>query len=309
MTQAELGASDAHLPVAAGDRALEAEPAEGELLDDVPRPDDADPAEDLEPDQGSDEAEDTPAQEEPAADAADLARLRFVEMVEERVKRLRYSHALTRHVYTTEEKLIRSVVDRRASVWVPTFTFVATVGSAVAAVVLASRLRSDPVEDYGTQFYIVLGAVVLLAASFIALFRSEIYFDRLRPHGRLVRADVADAYDVIQDAPRVFVELGASQDVLERVAEFGPTSERLIDALVEYAGVGGTLMRAHPAYDRVIRMRAEIEVLALMLEDAGATDPSAPRRRVGGSDAALPRPDQVADYESLGDIAVFIEQP
>jgi len=294
--------------MAVGEHALAEEPAEGELVDDVPEAlEEVLDHDDLADGPPEDRSEETEPEEEPA-DPADLARLRFVEMVEERVKRLRYSHALTRHVYTTEEKLIRGVVDRRAAVWVPTFTFVAIVGSAVAAVVLASRLKSDPVDDYGTQFYVVLGAVGLLAASFVALFRSEVYFDRLRPRGRLVRADVADAYDVVQDAPRVFVELGATRDVLERVAEFGPTAERLVDALVDYAGVGGTLMRAHPAYDRVIRMRAEVEVLALLLEDAGATDPTAPRR-VDDLSTPLPRPDQVADFESLGDIAVFIEQP
>lgn len=219
----------------------------------------------------------------------------FAALVEDRVRRVRYSHGLTRAVYTVQEQATLAVVDRRAAVWVPAFTGAALVGSAVAVLVLATRVGRDPQQQSGAAFTAVLGAVLLLGASFLALFRSEVHFARLRPAGRSVRADVADAYDVVRDAPRAFLHLGAGPDVLARIADLLPTADRLVDALVLYQASGGTLVRAHPAYDRIIRMRAEVEVLAGILAD-DTREPLIP----------LPRAEHVADFESLSDLAAFI---
>lgn len=237
-----------------------------------------DPGEPAEPDE---------ADADPAA--------RFRELVEERVRRLRYSHGLMRTIYTPDEQLLLAAVERQAALWVPTFTLVALVGSAVAVLVLATRVGRDPQQQGGTAFAVVLGAVVLLGSSFLALFRSEVHFARLRPRGRSVRADVADAYDAVRDAPRTFLTLGAGPLVLARVADLLPTADRLVDALVLYDASGGTLVRAHPAYDRIIRMRAEVEVLAGILADE-PREPFIP----------MPRAEQVADFESLSDLAAFI---
>jgi hypothetical protein len=245
--------------------------------------------------------------EEPEEPEDGLAR--FQRLVEERVRRLRYSHGLRRAIYTPEEEILRRIVDRRAAVWVPAFTFAATAGSAVAAIVLATRIGSDPGEQTGAAFWVVLGAVALLAGCFLTVVRSEVYFQRLRPGGRVVRTDVADAYEAVRDAPRAFVELGAEPQILTRIADLLPVADQLVDALTDYAASGGTLVRAHPAYDRIIRMRAEVEVLAQLLAEAGHREPGERPWTQRDASAPVPRPEQIADYESLGDIASFVEQP
>jgi hypothetical protein len=244
-----------------------------------------------------DEAEDDDAEDE---DAESAQRRRFAELVEERVRRARYAHHLTRPVFTPAESAMAALVERRASVWVPTMTFVATIVSAIAAVVLATRLRSDPTDPSGNQLIVVTVTVCLLAAAFATLLRAEVHYERLRPRGRVVRHDVADAYELVRDAPRRLVQKDAPLDVLRRIAALLPAAEQLVDALASYSADGGTRVRAHPAYERIIRMRAEVEALEVMLEEA---EKSAIADPVHGVDAPLPQPEQVADYDGLVDLA------
>jgi hypothetical protein len=231
---------------------------------------------------------------------------RFAELVEERLQRARYAHPLTRAVFTPDELVISAAVERRAAVWVPVTTVGATVVSAVAAVVLASRLRSDPTDPTGSQLVVVTVTVCLLAAAFGTLLRSEVHYDRLRPRGRTVRTDVADAYETVRDAPRRLVEADAPAEVLVRVVNLLPVAEQLVDAIVHYTREGGIRVKAHPAYERIVRMRAEVEALEQLLGELEAHETS--RTRVAGIDGApLPKPEHVATYRGLGDIADAIE--
>lgn len=246
----------------------------------------------------ADDADDAEADEEDAPGQA--LRRRFEELVEERVRRARYAHHLTRPVFTPAESAMATLVERRASVWVPTMTFVATIVSAIAAVVLATRLRSDPTDPSGNQLIVVTITVCLLAAAFATLLRAEVHYERLRPRGRVVRHDVADAYEVVRDAPRRLVQNDAPIDVLRRIAGLLATAEQLVDALAAYSADGGTRVRAHPAYERILRMRAEVEALEFMLEEQEKTAVPDP---VHGVDTPLPKPEHVANYNGLVDLA------
>ena len=255
-----------------------------------------------EDDLDEDEDEAVDEDDEDFEEEPDPRRVRFNELVEERLARARYSHPMARVVMTPEELVLGAMVERRAAVWVPASTFCATVVSAVSAVVLAAKLHSDPSNVSSSQVLVVLITVILLAASFVVLLRSEVHFERIRPKGRLVRADVADAYETVRDAPRRLLDVHAEHEVLVRVAGLLPAAERLVDSLVEYSTMGGVKIKAHPAYDRLLRMRAEIEAIEIMLEEAeGGAE------RVLPEFAALPRPEQVTEYESLSDIAAFID--
>lgn len=274
------------------------------------------PAEDPEEDSG----------EQPEEEPDEVSR--FEELVEERVRRARYAHHLTRAVLTPEESATAVIVERRAAVWVPTMTLLVTVASAVAAIVLATRLRSDPSDPGGNQPLVVTITVCLLAAAFATLLRAELHYARLRPRGRLVRHDVADAYELVRDAPRRLVRKGAPVPVLKRVAELLPAAEQLVDLLSAYTAGGGAQVRLHPAYERIIRMRAEVEALEVLLAEqqraqvaagAGASGPAGPagtaaalpdlaglHEAAAHGAAELPAPDQVPDFEGLGDLATDI---
>jgi hypothetical protein len=253
----------------------------------------------------ADDATEEPEQE-PEQEPEDERVSRFAELVEERLQRARYAHPLTRAVFTPDELAIAAAVERRAAVWVPVTTVGATVVSAVAAVVLASRLRSDPTDPTGSQLVVVTVTVCLLAAAFATLLRSEVHYDRLRPRGRTVRTDVADAYETVRDAPRRLVEMDAPAEVLVRVVNLLPVAEQLVDAIVHYTREGGIRVKAHPAYERIVRMRAEVEALEQLLGELEARETS--RARVVGIDGApLPKPEHVASYRGLGDIADALE--
>ncbi|WP_017936305.1 hypothetical protein [Nocardioides sp. Iso805N] len=271
----------------APDEPGDADEGDGDADADADGPEDA---EDAEADADDDE-EDAPGQ---------ALRRRFEELVEERLRRARYAHHLTRPVFTPTESAMASLVERRASVWVPTMTFVATIVSAIAAVVLATRLRSDPTDPSGNQLIVVTITVCLLAAAFATLLRAEVHYERLRPRGRVVRHDVADAYEVVRDAPRRLVQNDAPIDVLRRIAGLLATAEQLVDALAAYSADGGTRVRAHPAYERILRMRAEVEALEFMLEEQEKTAVPDP---VHGVDTPLPKPEHVASYNGLVDLA------
>lgn len=252
----------------------------------------------------SDEATDDDDAEEEEEEDERVSR--FAELVEERLQRARYAHPLTRAVFTPDELVISAAVERRAAVWVPVTTVGATVVSAVAAVVLASRLRSDPTDPTGSQLVVVTVTVCLLAAAFGTLLRSEVHYDRLRPRGRTVRTDVADAYEAVRDAPRRLVEADAPAQVLVRVVNLLPIAEQLVDAIVHYTREGGIRVKAHPAYERIVRMRAEVEALEQLLGELETRE--SPHTRVVGVDGApLPKPEHVASYRGLSDIADILE--
>jgi hypothetical protein len=299
--------------LAAADLGAAADPTEP--VDPADHTEPADPADAVEPSEGADEHSD-PAADEPTADEptdddqdaeeADEHASRFAELVEERLQRARYAHPLTRAVFTPDELVISAAVERRAAVWVPVTTVGATIVSAVAAVVLASRLRADPTDPTGSQLVVVTVTVCLLAAAFGTLLRSEVHYDRLRPRGRTVRTDVADAYEAVRDAPRRLVDADAPAQVLVRVVNLLPVAEQLVDAIVHYTREGGIRVKAHPAYERIVRMRAEVEALEQLLGELEARETS--RTRVVGIDGApLPKPEHVASYRGLSDIADAIE--
>jgi hypothetical protein len=73
-----------------------------------------------------------------------------------------------------------------------------------------------------------------------------------------------------------------------------------VDALAAYSADGGTRVRAHPAYERILRMRAEVEALEFMLEEQEKTAVPDP---VHGVDTPLPKPEHVASYNGLVDLA------
>ncbi len=272
----------------------------GDDSDDVePEEDGADPA--APPQTAVEPAADTkPKVEEEQPETDDPRIIRFRELVEERLERARYTHALARSVLTPEELAVNELVERRSSVWVPASTFLATMVAAVAAVVLATRLHSDPSQVSGTSVMVVIVTVVLLSASFVTLLRSEVHFDRLRRRGRLVRTDVADAYETVRDAPRRLLELNAPHEAMVRVAGLLPTAERLVNLLVSYTATGGTKVKSHPAYERLIRMRAEIEALELTIEENGLT---AGPVELGDSDHLLSATDPLGGYDGVGDFA------
>jgi len=284
-----------------------AEPLAGDTVVPAPReaPDDAsaDPGDSEDAGDGSegvsDGSDDVPLGDE----EAEAEPSRFEMLVEDRLRRAHYAHHLTRAVFTTEEAATAALVERRAAVWVPTMTFVATVVSGIAAVVLATRLRSDPTDPDGNQLLVVTITVCLLAAAFATLLRAEVHYDRLRPAGRVVRHDVADAYEVVRDAPLRLGQSDVPLPVLRRLVGLLPAAEQLVDALAAYALAGGTRVRQHPAYERILRMRAEVEALEAIIED---TDTAALQDPVHGADASLPRPHQVADFDGLADLAAML---
>ena len=200
-----LAAPEATQPPEAPDAtdatAAEPEPPEEEVdLGTAEHPSDADAS--VDSDDGETNEEDEEGDEDDEDEEQDERVSRFAELVEEHLQRARYAHPLTRAVFTPDELVISAAVERRAAVWVPVTTVGATVVSAVAAVVLASRLRADPSDPTGSQLVVVTVTVCLLAAAFGTLLRSEVHYDRLRPRGRTVRTDVADAYEAVRDAPR-----------------------------------------------------------------------------------------------------------
>ncbi|MCA1983702.1 hypothetical protein [Nocardioides nematodiphilus] len=302
------------LPLLDGEESSAGDPAGDAPL----APTDADESADS--DATDDEHEDAEEADEDdeVSDEAAARRTRFAELVEERVRRARYAHHLTRAIFTPGEAATAVIVEKRAAIWVPTLTFVATLVSAASAVVLATRLHGDPADPTGHQLLIVMITVCLLAAAFGILLRAEVHYERLRPRGRTVRHDVADAYEIVRDAPRRLVRVDAPLDVLRGVSDLLPAAEQMVDALVEYAAEGGSRVREHPAYERILRMRAEVEALEVILaeraerdleEELGRKPRTSDVRMVSTDGAPLPRPEQVPNFAGLADLAATLDPP
>lgn len=274
----------------------------------APEPVDAAPAEvvaELE------DAEDGTVDAETVDAEAEAAAADFEQRVEERVRQATYLHGLRRVVHTPEEIARAREVERQASIWVPTSTFAVTSLCAVAAVGLAVRFSSDPTRSGFMAVLVAVATVGLIAAGFGALVRSQAYFDDQRPGGRLVRCDIADAYETVRDAPAVFIELGVPPAALSRVADLLPVAERLVDALAGYETAGGTRPKDQPAYDQIIRMAAEVTVLTDLAEERVGRRSARRRDRAAAvARGTQPEPEPVTvAFQSLADVAAVIAAP
>lgn len=235
----------------------------------------------------------------------------FERRVEDRIRQAMQLHGLRRVVHTPAEIARAREVERQASVWVPMSTFAVTSLCAVAAIGLAVRFSSDPTRSSFMGVLVSVATVALIAAGFGALVRSQAYFDQQRPGGRLVRSDVADAYETVRDAPAVFLELGVPPAALSRVADLLPVAERLVDALAAHEASGGARSRDQAAYVQMIRMAAEVTVLTDLAEERAGR--RSLRRRDRAADVRhgrQPQPEPVdVAVQSLADVAAIIAAP
>ncbi|HEY0890583.1 MAG TPA: hypothetical protein VGE38_13325 [Nocardioides sp.] len=240
-----------------------------------------------------------PTQEETSAE--------FGRRVEERMVVARYLHNLERVVLTPPEQSRAKELDQQAAVWVPVVTFAVTAVCAVVVVFLATHFSGPSAPEGIGDLLVAVVMVGFLVAGFATLLRSQSYFDALRPTGRRVRCDVADAYETVRDAAAVFVELGVPPAALTRVADLLPQAERLLDFLVQRAAAGG-VVKGHPAYEQLIRMGAEITVLTDMAEERLGRRSHRRRDR----EREDPREENVIDeasldrFDTLADIAVML---
>ena len=231
----------------------------------------------------------------------------FACRVNDRVIAARYHHDLMRPVLTPHEQSTARALEQHAAVWVPVITFSVTAVCAVVVVFLATRMSGPAGAGGWSDLFVAAVMVAFLAAGFGALMRSQAYFDALRPPGRLVRYDVADAYETVRDAASVFVELGVPPQALTRIADLLPQAERLLDFLVDYQARGG-IVKGHAGYEQLIRMGAEITVLTDMAEERLGRRSTRRRDRERNE----PRAEHVIDengldrFESLSDLAVMI---
>lgn len=247
-----------------------------------------------------------PAPEEPAGE--DVTAEEFERRVDDRVVVARYPHSLERVVLSPAEVCRAKELDQQAAVWVPVSTFAVTAVCAVVVVFLATHF-SGPTTGPGGLGDLLVAVLMtsFLGAGFLTLLRSQSYFDRLRPTGRKVRSDLADAYETVRDAAAVFVELGVAPAALTRVADLLPQAERLLDFLVAHAARGG-LVKGHPAYEQLIRMGAEVTVLTDMAEERLGRRSSRRRDR----EADIRRVEQAVDetsldtFQTLADLAEMI---
>lgn len=190
----------------------------------------------------------------------------FARRVEARVQVARSGQSLKRVVHSPAELAATRELDQQAGVWVPVLTFAVTAVCAVLLVLLATTTAGDPTHGRRSDVLVALATVGLLVAGFLTLTRSQDYFDARRPGGRLIRTDLADAYETVRDGAAVLVELGVPPAALARVADLLPQAELLVDFVVEYDARGG-VVRGHPAYEQLILMGAEVTVLTDMAEE------------------------------------------
>ncbi|MDH2415701.1 hypothetical protein [Nocardioides sp. CER19] len=190
----------------------------------------------------------------------------FAQRVRERVRVARYVHSLKRVVHSPSELARGREIEQSAAVWVPILTFAVTAVCAVIVVLIATTIAGRPDHGLMSDALVAAATVGFLVAGFSTLDRSQDYFDARRPGGRLIRTDLADAYETVRDGAAVLVELGVPPAALSRVADLLPQAERLVDFLVQYEA-GGGVVRRHPAYDQLILMGAEVTVLTDMAEE------------------------------------------
>lgn len=244
---------------------------------------------------------------EPAEDSEGATHDEFARRVEERVRIARYPHSLKRVVHSPRELAEGREIEQQAAVWVPVVTFAVTAVCAVVVVLLATTVAGDPGHGRLAQAVVALATIAFLAAGFTTLTRSQDYFEARRPGGRLVRTDLADAYETVRDAAGVLVELGVPPAALARVADLLPQAERLVDLLVGHEARGG-VVRGHPAYDQLTLMGAEVTVLTDMAEERLGRRSS--RRRDRPVEGERP-PQSVEEtaltpFDTLGDLVAML---
>jgi len=228
----------------------------------------------------------------------------FRERVDLKVPLLRYANNLHRVIHTPQERERLRQVDRRAAVWVP----LATVGiigfCAVIAVALAVRIIGDDTTSAGARSLTVVVVAGVVVGCFVLLLRSQDHWENLRPHGRVVRTDVADAYETVRDAPFVLVELGVNDERLGRVVDLLPIADRLVDFMVEHQATSTMPIKGHPVYEELIRMAAEVQVIVEMRQEA--LGHRAPVTGQQWWNTRVPARGEIAGFDSLADIAETI---
>ncbi|WP_344047605.1 hypothetical protein [Nocardioides panacihumi] len=231
----------------------------------------------------------------------------FTRRVEDRVRIARYAHSLKRVVHSPSELTKGREIEQQAAVWVPIVTFTVTAVCAVIVVLLATTVAGDPGHGRLSEAFVALATVGFLVAGFSTLSRSQDYFDVRRPGGRLIRTDLADAYETVRDGAAVLVELGVPPAALSRVADLLPQAERLVDFLVDHEARGG-VVRGHPAYDQLTLMGAEVTVLTDMAEERLGRRSSRRRDRPVDAERAEQPPDEagVTPFDTLADLVAML---
>lgn len=241
---------------------------------------------------------------DPAADDATGAE--FERRVAERLRTARYRHSLKRTVFSPRELATRREIEHAAAVWVPVITFAVTAVCAVLVVLLATSVARNPGHGRMADLLVAVVTLGLLVAGFATLTRSQEHFDGLRPSGREIRCDLADAYETVRDGAAVFVELGVPPAALSRVADLQPQAERLVDFLVALEGKGRPV-RGHPAYEQLILMGVEVTVLTDMAEERLGRR-SSRRRDRNTEDRVEQRVEEttLTTFETLADLVAML---
>jgi hypothetical protein len=240
-------------------------------------------------------------------EAVDDTRLEFDRRVEERVRVARYPHSLKRLTHAPRELTRMKELDAQAAVWVPVVTFAVTAVCAMIVVILATQIADDPARGKTADLVVGLVTLVFLAAGFGTLVKSQAYFDKLRPTGRLVRTDLADAYETIRDGAAVFLDLGVMPQALSRIADLLPQAEVLLDLIVD-ADNRGIQIKGHSAYEQLIRMGAEVTVLTDMAEERLGRRSMRRRDRPASADRGEPHvvDETLTPFQTLADLAEMI---
>ncbi|SFC49435.1 hypothetical protein SAMN04487968_10763 [Nocardioides terrae] len=189
----------------------------------------------------------------------------FARRVEERAGLAAYRHGTRRVVHTLGELAEVRDVRRHANVWVPLATFAVTAVCAVLVALLTTTL-AEPGHGWATELAAGIVTIAVVVGGFAVLTRAQDHFEERGPRGRLVRADLADAYETIRDGTAVLVRLGVPPSALAMVADLLPRADRMLGLLVEHEARGGDVRR-HAAYGALIRMGAQVTVLTDMAEE------------------------------------------
>jgi len=204
--------------------------------------------------------------QEPHADPPDDPVARdFTRRVEERAALATYRHSIRRTVHSLAELAEARELRRHAGVWMPLVTFAVTgLGAVLVALLVTSAAGPD--EAWATDLVAGVLTIGVVAGGFGILIWAQDHFEERGPRGRLVRADVADAYETVREGTAVLVELGVPPTALAMVADLLPRADLLLDLLVEHEARGGDVRR-HAAYAALIRMGAQVTVLTDMAEE------------------------------------------
>jgi len=205
-----------------------------------------------------------------------------------------------RKVYTPAQRERVRDLDRRESVWMPVWTVLTVAACAVVTIAICIQILGFGSADT-TAERIACGALVLIAIGVcvFVLLRIQAHWQRMRPQGRAVPLDVADAYEVVRDAPELLASLGLPADRLGRVYDLLPAVEPLVDFLAQNVAASPGALRASSAYRQLIRAAAEIHVLIETCEERLGRRPRWTPDAWSGPTAAAGTPDSLADLAEL----------